>query len=290
MKSRIKIAQKDIIKYFEGLPDKVLKRSDIDNILSSERDFWRLTKSMTTGDFIGFLVKNSKLRQVEFPFPNRKEVRYIWGDVPLYEILMHLKKDGYLSHFTAVHLHGLTDQIPKTIYLNVEQKPPKNRSRNLDQESINKAFKRKVRVSKNFAKFDRYQICVLNSMGVDRLGVVEIDGPEGEKIHVTNIERTLIDISVRPVYSGGVHEVLETYRRAGGSFSVNRLSAMLKKMDYIYPYHQVIGFFMEKAGVYDEKKINLMQKFEIKYDFYLTHAMKEMEYSDTWKLYFPKGF
>jgi predicted transcriptional regulator of viral defense system len=117
-----------------------------------------------------------------------------------------------------------------------------------------------------------------------------MEGPEGEMIRVTDVERTLIDSTVRPVYAGGVFEVLNAYRLARPRVSVNKLAATLKKLDYIYPYHQVIGFYLEKTGVYKETSIALLQKFDFKYDFYLTHGMKETAYSEKWRLYFPKGF
>ena len=60
-------------------------------------------------------------------------------------------------------------------------------------------------------------------------------------------------------------------------------------MDYTYPYHQAIGFYLEKAG-YNENVIKLIEKIEIKYNFYLTYEMKEKEFSERWKLFFPKGF
>jgi hypothetical protein len=94
---------------------------------------------------------------------------------------------------------------------------------------------------------------------------------------------------VRPNYSGGIYEVLHAYEAAKDRVSVNRLMATLKKLDYTYPYHQAIGFYMEQAG-YSESVLKLVEKMEIKYDFYLTYKMKEPEYSERWKLYYPRGF
>jgi len=37
---------------------------------------------------------------------------------------------------------------------------------------------------------------------------------------------------------------------------------------------EAIGFYLEKAG-YKDSQIKLLNKFAIKYDFYLTHQMKE---------------
>jgi len=48
----------------------------------------------------------------------------------------------------------------------------------------------------------------------NRLGVEEIAGPASETIPVTNLERTLIDIVVRPAYAGGTSQLLKAYRTA----------------------------------------------------------------------------
>ena len=50
---------------------------------------------------------------------------------------------------------------------------------------------------------------------------------------VTGVERTLIDATVRPVYSGGINEVLTAFSRASKMVSINKLVAMLKKINYI---------------------------------------------------------
>lgn len=126
-------------------------------------------------------------------------------------------------------------------------------------------------------------------MSTGGLGVIQIKGLLGEKIDVTNIERTMIDITVRPVYSGGVSEVLKAFKLAYPSLSVNKLASLLEQLNYTYPYHQAIGFYLEKAGVYNDSQINLLRKYDMSYDFYLTHQMKRMSYTRTWRLYYPKG-
>ncbi len=125
-------------------------------------------------------------------------------------------------------------------------------------------------------------------MYTGELGVVEFREPGEGQIKVTDLERTLIDITVRPAYSGGVVEVLNAYKLAKGKVLVDKLVKMLKKLDYIYPYHQAIGFYLERAG-YNESTVSLLRKFEMNYDFYLAHQMKEKSYSQEWRIYFPKG-
>jgi hypothetical protein len=110
-----------------------------------------------------------------------------------------------------------------------------------------------------------------------------------ETLDATKLERTLIDIAVRPAYAGGVYQVLNAYRTAKGRMSVSVVLATLKKLDYLYPYHQVIGFYMEKAG-YEEQRYERLLKVGLKYDFYLAHDIRESEYNAKWRLFAPKGF
>jgi predicted transcriptional regulator of viral defense system len=287
--SRLKIAKRDIQNHLENLPTSMLTRTQIDRILFENREFWRVSVSTTVQNFIDFLLKETKLKIIKLKFPSRTMDRYIWGSASTFEIVSSLKPDSYFTHYTAVYLHELTEQIPKTIYLNFEQLPKYRVDKELVQQRIDFAFKKPWRVSQNKALYKGHNVCILNGMFTGKLGVVETSSPYGEKISVTNIERTLIDITVRPIYSGGIFEVLKAYKLAKGRVSVNKLAAMLKKLNYLYPYHQAIGFYLEKAGVYGSTQINLIQKIDRKYDFYLTHQMKDISYSKKWRLYFPKG-
>jgi hypothetical protein len=295
--SRIQIARPDIIKLFENYPQRVLRQSDLARILAENRSFWRLAQRTTVHAFVNFLLNLPSFSKVVFPFshPYKPEIRYIWGDIPLSEVMLSLKPRCHFSHYTAVQIHGLTEQIPKTTYLNFEQPLESNSTGELSQKNIDAAFKRRVRITNYVAETEDFRVYLINGKKTGYLGVQD-DAPSENydsripNVRATNVERTLIDIAVRPVYSGGVDEVLKAYRLALelDKVSVNRLAAMLQKLDYIYPYHQVIGFYLERAG-YKPELLDLL-RFPMRFDFYLTHQMHDTDYVKDWRLYIPKGF
>jgi hypothetical protein len=97
---------------------------------------------------------------------------------------------------------------------------------------------------------------------------------EGATLRVTGIDRTLIDIAVRPAYAGGVFQVLDAYRGAKHRASVGNILAALKALDYMYPYHQAIAFYMQHAG-WPASRYDRLKKLGLEHDFYLAHDIRE---------------
>jgi hypothetical protein len=282
----------NIIAFFAASTKKVYKQSDLSKLLAKHHVEWQFYMDIPVRVFTKLLCSHSIMRKVDLTFgPNksRKETRYLWGEPSVYELAYSLKNHSYFTHHTASYLHKLTESVTKTIYLNFEQskRPPTSI---LSQEAIDLAFSNSVRVSNNRAQYEDKTICLLNGMHTGHLGVVELIGEKGEKIYLTSIERTLIDIAVRPVYSGGVIEVLNIYRRASKNMSVKRLYEIYQTMGYVYPYHQVIGFYLDRSNAYEEKAINLFSGITKPFNFYLTHKMGKTSYSEKWRLFYPIEF
>lgn len=289
MATRLDIAWKDIQSYFDSLPTTIQSRPDIEKVLREHREFWRLAQSTTAAKFIAFLQAKGRLQEFRIELPYRPTTRFVWGTATAFEIVQSLNREGYLSHYSGILLHGLTEQHPKTIYFNVEQ-PSKGTGGQLTQEGIDRAFRGNCRTSQNITQIMGFEVCVLNGRNTEHLGVVSVETPHGRSLRVTNIERTLIDIAVRPIYSGGVFEVAKAYREARGKYSLNKLAAYLHKLQYGYPIHQAIGFYLERSAAYSRAQLMEILDFDRRFDFYLTHGMKEMDYVPEWRLYIPKGF
>jgi predicted transcriptional regulator of viral defense system len=288
-RSRLQIAKSDIVALFNGMPTRVFKSKQIGEILSEHRASWRLAQNTTTADFIAFLGKSGDLKEISLAFPNRGEILYVWGSVPMMEMLLHVKAKSYFSNYTAMRMHGLTKQVPTSIYISHERLHATPRS-SINQVNVDRAFARPPRTSQNFSVLDDRRIILLNSASTNNLGVVEqkvrYTADEESLVRLTNIERTLIDAVVRPWYCGGAVEVSKAFELAKEEVSINALSAMLKKLDYVYPYHQAIGYYMERAG-YRASQLDLLRRFPMQLDFYLSHEMPNTTYVQDWKLHIP---
>lgn len=281
-----------IIRFFDKLHAKIHRQVDIANHLSEQRIAWKLTENTGTRKFIEALIQAGPLTEIDFPFPSpyRREIRYAWGKVSKYEVMQTIKPGCYFSYYTAVKFHSLTEQLPKTTYLTVEQFNSSISKGEMSQGAIDRAFRGKPRTSTNIAESKDFRICVVAGRNTDKLGVMEgAVVPDAGPLRFTNLERTLIDITVRPVYAGGVFEVAMAFELAKDKLSVNALTVMLEKLKYTYPYHQAIGFYLERAG-YKSSLIDHLRKLPMEFNFYLTHQKGETDYIKAWRLFVPKGF
>jgi len=287
--SSLEKAKSEIAHFFELGQKDVFDIREMSNILLFNRDKWKIAKSTSFKRFISFITTQKVLAQADFAFPNRRYRRFLSHSPSILSILSTLDSRAYFSHYTSMHIHELTEQIPKTIFLNIEQSPKKMGLINLSQERIDNAFRLPWRVSKNIAKYQDYTVFILNGKFTDNLGTIKYKEKDGAEITFTDLERTLIDIAVRPVYAGGVFEVLKAYRASVKNVDIKKIISYLEILKYIYPYHQVVGFFLEKSG-FPGSEIKDLERLGLVYDFYITHEMRNMAYSKKWRLYYPEGF
>jgi predicted transcriptional regulator of viral defense system len=289
--AKIEQAKKIIDGFFDGMSQKAFGKYQLAEIFREMKAEWKLPKSFGFTKFLSLLLESGDLREVVLTSPKYgSETRFAWRSASVFAVALSLRRNSYLTHGSAVFVHGLNDQIPKTVYVNYEQSP-KPRGSGLTQESIDRAFASTPRQSQLSYNYEQFDIVLINGKFTDRLEVSQVPGPgaHSEMLDVTKLERTLVDIVVRPVYAGGVFQVLEAFRRAKPLISVNTLVATLKKLDYVYPYHQVIGFYMEKAG-YTEKQLSKLRQLPMSFDFYLTYQLPEAkQYDANWRLFYPPG-
>ncbi len=272
----------------ESMIGGVFTEADLSAMLSANAGVWRVAKSVKRKEFIGFLISEMGLRAIEMKSERYgSTIRYVWGEYSPYAMALTLRPRSYLSHGTAVLLHGLNDQASKTIYVNQEQSK-KPASGTLSQERLNLAFSRRQRTSSYVFSLEGRRVVLLSGKHTVQLGVVAHSGLLGERLPVTGIARTLIDIVVRPAYAGGIQQVLEAYRGAEELVDTAELVRTLRQLNYLYPYHQAVGFLLERAG-YPEKEWVELKRLGTEFDFYLVHGMKSPQYDSGWRLFYPQG-
>lgn len=245
--------------------------------------------AISAGEFTDLLIREGLIQRVSLKSDRyRGFTRYVRPGASRFELALSLRKDSYLSHATAMYLHKLGEQVPNRIYVNKEQSEKAESGTPLTQESVDRAFQAAQRHANYILDALGFQIVLLNGKNTKQLEVGELPGPNGEPLAVTKLERTLIDIVVRPAYAGGPFQVLEAFQAAKTRISVGTLLATLKRLGYRYPYHQAIGYYMERAG-YPEQLLRRVEQLPISFDFYLSHGRGPTRYAERWRLHVPNS-
>jgi hypothetical protein len=286
----------ELIQYFDHHPGRIHRPTEFDRVLADHTEEWKLPANVTSLRWAERLEAAGNLEVLEFDFPKpyRRQVRYIWGRAPFWEVLQTLQPRCYFSHYSAMRIHGLTEQLPQTYYLTVEQKNSSISSGTLTQASLDIAFRREPRSTNNVATGADHRVVMVAGRNTGRLGVVreKVDlngeGPVGP-LEFTSLSRTLIDAVVRPSYAGGIYEVAKAFELARDRLNVANLAATLHRLEYIYPYRQAVGYYLERAG-YPTSDLDAFRAEPFEFDFYLTHAMRETRLIPNWRLHVPNGF
>jgi len=92
----------------------------------------------------------------------------------------------------------------------------------------------------------------LSGGNTNQLGVIEVTVGQSQPRcgQQTSKGRSLTPRS-GPIYSGGIAVVAKAFEMAMDRARVKKIAAYLKRIGYTYPYHQAIGFYLERAGYKD---------------------------------------
>jgi hypothetical protein len=288
-KSRFNTAKKAIVAFFDTQEQRVYRERELAQIVTANCSAWRLGPATGIGEFLELMLEDTSLQAIEIPVNGVKKMLYSWGQATAFELAAGLVPRAYLSHHTALYLHELTKQIPTQLFVNQEQSAKAVATVPLTQADLDAAFARPQLSSNSRGSYDGYTLVMLHGQHTGQLGVETQILSGAGRIAMTSLERTLIDVTVRPEYAGGVHQILEAYQQAANKVSINRLLSLLAKLAYRYPYHQAIGFYMKQAGNYKPAQLNLLRKLDQKLDFYLAHDLHNTAYSAEWRLWYPPG-
>lgn len=128
------------------------------------------------------LIKNGLVNSIE----KGKYCRHTFRNE--YVISNYLAEDGVVAYWSALNLHGLTEQFPNTVFVQT------------------------AKLKRNKSVFGvRYQFIKVKP---GKMTGVEIQGYGNHQYRMTDIEKTLADCFDLPEYSGGFMELLRAFARA----------------------------------------------------------------------------
>jgi hypothetical protein len=276
--------------HFANAKKSVFAPKELYSLLNEKREEWNIPLSYGHREFAGLLQNKIGLKNITLVSEKSKPIsRLIRGKPSDLEIGASLIGGSYFCHQTAAMIHSLLEIAPHEIYLNKEQSE-KHRPDNLTQEAIDRAFSNYPRSSSHkyqvFDQNDGVAYVVLCGKHSRNLGVERMEHPIAGRIQVTNLPRTLVDSVVRPQYVGSPSVLVGIFRKARPVLEIDKIIHVLKALNHIYPYHQAIGFLMQRANFPPRDYLKL-KAMGLNFNFYLAHRLERPQYDPQWRLYYP---
>jgi len=163
-----------------------------------------------------------------------------------FEIAMALVQPSAISHWSALHFHGMTEQIPQRVYITTTQPVPISREMKIRNKS-QRSFSREI----NGILYEFIKIKPERFFGVKDFWVGEV------KVTITDPERTLIDGLISPKYFGGWEEIYSAFEAHIPSLDLAKIIDYSLRLDAVIAKR--LGWIMEKVGVEDI----ILQKLEV---------------------------
>ena len=180
------------------------------------------------------------LRQNDWIVPLRRGLYTLSSTVPgvsdvhEFEIAMALVHPAAISHWSAMSYHGLTEQIPRTVFVltTTEHSVPRLR----DGSSVRREGGYVVAgVTYRFVQVqpERY-------FGTQRVWVGD------SQVYVTDLERTLLDGISMPQYCGGFAETIHAFEEATDRLDLERIAQYAERLGAASTKR--LGWILERLG------------------------------------------
>lgn len=106
--NQLKSAKSKIESTFDSQQITAVGSRQLQVLLQKNHSNWELSPDISFTKFLNFMLKHTKLREITLSSADYgSQTRYVWRTPSIYAIALSLKGNSYLSHETAVFLHGL---------------------------------------------------------------------------------------------------------------------------------------------------------------------------------------
>jgi predicted transcriptional regulator of viral defense system len=166
-----------------------------------------------------------------------------------FEIAMALVQPAAISHWSALHYHGLTEQIPRRVFVLTTTKTSIPRIRGEKEKDAKKGYVA-AEITYQFVRVKAERF-----FGTEKVWVDEA------RVTITDPERTLLDGLTMPRYCGDFAEVLHAFEIRGTALDVDRIIMYALKLDIAVAKR--LGWVLEQRGI-DLSKLERLSSLPIK--------------------------
>ncbi len=198
----------------------------------------------------------------------------------LFAISLASKEKSFLSMSSALNFQGLTDYRSELIFVSNELSEKNTKNPSLNQEDINKAFiNASSRYSKNIGEYKDDKFIVLYPKFSNNYEVINHNG-----VKVSSVNRAFVEMIINVQYFRNTDNIINIFKNIKNHLDIEKIYKIVETFDYIYPYFQCVGLYLDLLGFDKEELVKFKAKV-CKLDFY-TQKKKDYKYDPYWKMYY----
>jgi len=175
-------------------------------------------------------------------------------EVSFPEILMALVPDGVICFFSAIHLHGLSTQIPPFHHIAKLRRTDKGIEREggafSKPSAGSSASQSRNRLGELIFDHEGYPYYVTKRQAERVPGQQQMYHGENSLIRITDREQTILDTLARPLSCGGPSVVFEVWNTAIESSDVGRIVQLIQSIGDCNLARRA-GYMLESTGLTD---------------------------------------
>ncbi|QKJ22432.1 hypothetical protein [Poseidonibacter lekithochrous] len=254
---------------------------DLDTLLKELKDKRLVSLSLSYDDFFSKLL-DDELIMHSIKIRNVVKARYTLRKIfNIYDFTYSLESRSFFPMFTSLNIQGLSNFREKFVFVSKERSQRSDfKSKNIKQDAIDNAFSKKPRMTQARDRINGFNVVMLESNNTEEIEIIQYG-----KYKVSSVNRAFVEVISNIQYFKSPEDVIEQFRKIKDQLDIDKIFDVIKKFDFVYPYYQLAGFYLEKIGV-NKDKLNIFYEMKSTLKFYTVKNKEIYSFDDHWNIYY----
>ncbi len=234
--------------------------------------------------FNSFLLKliDEGLSQKSITIRGHLKTRYTFNqDFNIYNFCNSLEKNSFFSMSTALNILKVSYFRDEYIFISKERtKRIRHSNTILTQENIDNAFSKRPRRTAAYDKIDNRIVILLESNNTNSFGIIKYDG-----YNISSINRAFVEMITNIHYFQSSKNVIKVFTNIKNRLDVDEIYTIIEKFDFIYPYFQLAGFYLEQIG-YSQNELSKFHAKKSELNFYTEKNKDYYMLNKYWNIFY----
>jgi hypothetical protein len=258
-----------------------LTQEQLFEILKDLKNRNLVSKSLTFNTFLLKLIDKG-LKQYSIDIRGHSKIRYsMKSDFNIYNFCKTLQNNSFFPMTTSLNIQNLTNYRNKYIYVSKERAHRNEFQENkLEQKDIDSAFSKNPKRTNAYDKLGEYLIILLETNNTSSYEIIKY-----KEYNISSVNRAFVEIISNVHYFQSTNHVIKLFKEIKDELDLGKIYNVIEKFNFIYPYYQLAGFYLESIG-FEKKELHKFYEKKTDLKFYTEKNREKYSFDTYWNIYF----